>query len=68
MMNSYAYTRIMKKDVDSRPPTGLISCLKATFMRVRLGSQRALITPFRQISGFDLVRIQALVPALLAIW
>jgi hypothetical protein len=28
---------------------------------VRLGSQRSLINSFRQISGFDLVRIQALV-------
>jgi hypothetical protein len=30
-------------------------------MRVRLGSQRALITPLPQIRAFDLVRIQALV-------
>jgi len=37
-------------------------------MRVRLGSQRSLINSFRQISGFDLVRIQALVSARLAIW
>ena len=34
-------------------------------MRVRLGSQRGLISSFRQISGFDLVRIQALV---LLVW
>jgi hypothetical protein len=30
-------------------------------LRVRLGSQRNLINSFRQISGFDPVRIRALV-------
>ena len=47
MMKLYAFTLITKKVRD--------------FLRVRLGSQRSFINSFSQISGFDLVRIQALV-------
>ena len=35
---------------------------------VRLGSQRGLINLFRQISGFEVVRIHPLLLAPLAIW
>ena len=63
----YEYTPTTKKVVESRQPMSLISCFKATFMRVRLGSQGVLIMPLPQIRAFEADRNRPLVFARLAI-
>lgn len=44
-----------------RIPPSVLELILHFNLRVRLGSQRNLINSFRQISGFDPVRIRALV-------
>lgn len=45
-----------------RGTEGRVTREKSLFLRVRLGSQRGLISLFRQISGFEMVRPHRRVP------